>query len=183
MTANERKTNQRDAKSVPSPRRTAYTGKHHPKALDGGGGDDEYPLRDLDDPDIGVWDYIPGEVWRETEFLAAALIRHDYEALADHNFPLTDAMIDEILAHLPTEQEPVTVAPVVISAHAAGWLRCLRCDTWKAPTAFGVDKRKRSGRKSWCKICLRDAERTRWHRTKTLRPTPAPRRPRKLRNL
>lgn len=141
--------------------------------------DDSDNFNDLSDPDIGEWGEIPGEIWRETEYLAAALIRHDYEALADHNFPLTEAMIDDILAHLPTDPEP-RVSQVVISAHAAGWLRCLRCETWKPPTAFGVDHRKRSGRKSWCRVCLRDAERARWHRTRTMRPNP-PRRPRKSR--
>jgi len=35
---------------------------------------------------------------------------------------------------------------------------------WKPADAFGVDARKHSGRKSWCRGCARQAERARWHR-------------------
>lgn len=124
----------------------------------------DYAGRDMDDPDIGEWDYLPGEVWRPTEFLAAASIRGDWATLSEYNFPLSDDMIERMLPRAQPEHPEQRKHPQIIQPLER--LRCLRCEEWKPLREFGKDTRKLSGRKSWCKACCREAERVRWHRTK-----------------
>jgi len=43
---------------------------------------------------------------------------------------------------------------------------CSRCDEWQRPTAFGPDKRKVNGLRSWCRTCENDYDRWRYRQRK-----------------